>query len=50
MDDLRETEKEKLCSQDDARKASEQLQSMTDDLVAKITEAGNAKEADVLEV
>ena len=50
MDDLREVEKEKLCSQDEAKKSSDDLQSLTDDLVVKVTESGKAKEADVLEI
>ena len=50
MDDLREAEKEKLCSQDEARRGSDDLQSLTDEFVEKITETGKLKEADVLEV
>ena len=50
LDDLREVEKEKLCSQDEAKKASDDLQSLTDDLVLKVTESGKTKEADVLEI
>lgn len=50
MDDLRQAEKEKLCSQDEARKGSDDLQSLTDEFVEKITQTGKLKEADVLEV
>lgn len=50
MDDLRQAEKEKLCSQDEARKGSDDLQSLTDEFVDKISEMGKLKEADVLEV
>ena len=50
MDDLRQAEKEKLCSQDEARRGSDELQLLTDDFVEKITGTGKLKEADVLEV
>ena len=50
MDDLRQAETEKLCSQDEARKGSDELQSLTDEFVEKITQTGKLKEADVLEV
>ena len=50
MEDLRQAEKEKLCSQDEARRGSDDLQSLTDEFVEKITGTGKQKEADVLEV
>ena len=51
MDDLLSSrDGEKLCSQDEARKGSDELQSLTDEFVEKITQTGKLKEADVLEV
>ena len=50
MDDLREAEKEKLCSEDQVHKGSTDLQAMTDQRMEEIGEIGKVKEADVLEV
>ena len=50
MDDLREAENEKLCSEDQLRKGSADLQTMTDQRIGEIAEIGKVKEVDVLEV
>jgi ribosome recycling factor len=50
QDDIREAEKEKMCSQDDAHKALDRLQEITDSKAVLAEEAGERKEAEVLEV
>ncbi len=50
QDDIRETEHEKMCSQDEARRAQQQLQEVTDSRILKIDEVGDRKEEEVLEV
>lgn len=48
--DLREFEKEKLISEDDLEKAEEELQKLTDHMVADIDSIGQRKEKDIMEV
>ncbi len=50
QDDIREAEHEKMCSQDEAHRALQRLQEITDAKILKIGEAGSLKEEDVLEV
>jgi ribosome recycling factor len=50
QDDVREAEKEKMCSQDDAHRALEKLQEITDAKIIKAEAAGDLKEVEVLEV
>ena len=50
LEDLREAEKEKLCSQDDAHRATNELQHITDRMIEKFSQVGRDKERDVLEV
>lgn len=48
--DLREFEKEKLISEDDLKKAEEELQKMTDKFVQQIDGIGQHKEKEIMEV
>lgn len=48
--DLREFEKEKLISEDDLENAEEELQKLTDHMVADIDSIGHRKEKDIMEV
>lgn len=48
--DLREFESEKLISEDDLKRAEENIQKLTDEYVEKINEAGEEKENEILEV
>lgn len=48
--DLREFEKEKLISEDDLENAEEELQKLTDRMVADIDSIGQRKEKDIMEV
>ena len=50
LDSLRKLEKGKSISQDQNRRAQEQLQKMTDGHSKQIDEAGSAKEAEILQV
>lgn len=50
MDDLKKQEKEKIISEDEQRKQSEQVQKLTDDFVKKVDEMLAAKEKDILSV
>lgn len=50
LEHIRKAEKEKLCSQDEARKAGHDLQRITDEMIEKIAQAGAEKEKDVLEI
>jgi len=49
-DKIKKLEKEKEISEDESKKAQEQIQKLTDDHVAKIDEAFKIKEADILKV
>ena len=50
LESLRKLEKEKSISQDDGRRAQEQLQKTTDGFTKQIDEMGSAKEAEILQV
>ncbi len=50
MKDLREFEKEKLISEDDLKKAEEELQKLTDKMVQQVDQVGERKEKEILEV
>jgi len=48
--DIKELQKEKEISEDEERKASDEIQKITDKYIAKIEEAFTAKEADLKEI
>lgn len=48
--DLREFEKERLISEDELKKAEEDLQKLTDRITQQIDMIGNAKEKEIMEV
>lgn len=48
--DLREFEKEKMISEDDLKKAEEELQKLTDRFVQQIDSTGQHKEKEIMEV
>lgn len=48
--DLREFEKERLISEDELKKAEEELQKLTDRITQQIDMIGNAKEKEIMEV
>ena len=50
LESLRKLEKEKSISQDDGRRAQDQLQKHTDGHTKQIDETGSAKEAEILQV
>src|SRR5512141_2738300 len=50
MKDLREFEKEKLISEDDLKKAEEELQKLTDRFVQQVDMIGHHKEKEIMEV
>jgi ribosome recycling factor len=50
LENLRKLEKDKSISQDDGRRAQDQLQKTTDGFTKKIDETGSAKEAEILQV
>ena len=50
LETLRKLEKDKLVSQDENRRAQDQLQKTTDGHTKQIDETGSAKEADILQV
>lgn len=50
MKDLREFEKEKLISEDDLKKAEEELQKLTDKYVEQVDTVGYHKEREIMEV
>ena len=50
LETLRRLEKEKSISQDENRRAQDQLQKTTDGHTKQIDETGSAKEADILQV
>lgn len=48
--DLREFEKEKLISEDELKKAEEELQKLTDRIIQQIDMVGHTKEKEIMEV
>lgn len=48
--DLRDFEKEKMISEDDARYGEAEVQKLTDDHITRIDEISKAKETDIMEV
>jgi len=48
--DLREFESEKLISEDDLKRAEEEIQKITDEYISKVNDAGEEKEKEILEV
>lgn len=48
--DLREFEKEKMISEDDLKKAEEELQKLTDKFIEQVDSVGNHKEKEIMEV
>jgi ribosome recycling factor len=50
MDELRKLEKDKELSQDELKRALEQLQKLTDGFIAGIDQVGQDKEAELEEV
>jgi ribosome recycling factor len=50
QDDIREAEHEKICSQDQARKAQEDLQALTDGKIERLGVIGDRKQEEILEV
>lgn len=50
MKDLREFEKEKMISEDDLKKAEEELQKLTDKMIQVVDGIGEKKEKEILEV
>ena len=50
MKDLREFEKEKMISEDDLKKAEEELQKLTDRFVQQVDAVGQHKEKEIMEV
>ncbi len=50
IEKLRQSEKDKLISQDQCTRASEQLQKLTDNFVDKINNIGQTKEKEIMEV
>jgi ribosome recycling factor len=48
--DLREYEKEKLISEDDLKRAEDELQKVTDKFIEEIEYVGNRKNAEIMEV
>jgi len=49
-DKIKKLEKEKEISEDESKKAQEQIQKLTDEHIAKVEEAFKVKEADILKV
>lgn len=49
-DKIKKLEKEKEISEDESKKAQEQIQKITDEHIAKVEEAFKVKEADILKV
>lgn len=49
-DDVRDLEKEKLISEDEAKRAQERLQRMTDSMIVEVDQTGQKKEEEILEV
>ncbi len=50
IEDVREFEKEKLISEDDAKRGQENVQKLTDKYIEEIEGAGKRKEAEIMEV
>jgi len=50
LDDIKQLEHEKLISENDQRRAQEQLQTLTDKYIREAEQVGAAKEAEVMEV
>jgi len=50
IEKLRQAEKNKEISQDQYTRASEQLQKLTDNFIDKVSDIGQAKEAEIMEV
>jgi ribosome recycling factor len=50
LDDIKQLEHEKLISENDQRRAQEQLQTLTDKYIREADHVGAAKEAEVMEV
>ena len=50
LDDIKQLEHEKLISENDQRRAQEQLQTLTDKYIREAEHVGAAKEAEVMEV
>lgn len=48
--DLKEIEKEKLCSEDELKRAEEELQKITDHFIEEIESVGERKTAEIMEV
>ena len=48
--DLREFEKEKMISEDDLKKAEEELQKLTDKFIEQVDSVGHHKEKEIMEV
>lgn len=49
-DKIKKLEKEKELSEDESKKAQDQIQKITDEFIAKVDETFKAKEADILKV
>ncbi len=50
LKDLREFEHEKMISEDDLKKGEEELQKLTDKMIAQIDEIGTRKQKEIMEV
>lgn len=50
LKDLREFEDEKMISEDDLKKGEEELQKLTDKIIAQIEDIGKRKEKEIMEV
>jgi len=50
LNDLKKLEKDKAMSQDDQKRAQDQLQKLTDRFIAEIEQIGKAKEAELTEI
>jgi ribosome recycling factor len=50
LEDLKKLEKDKEISQDEHKRASDQLQKLTDGFIASMDQAGKEKEAELMEV
>lgn len=49
-DDIKEFEKEREISEDDAKRGQEKVQELTDDFIKRIDELSKAKEKDIMEI
>jgi ribosome recycling factor len=50
IDDLREMEKEKIISEDENKRAQDEMQKLTDKYIREVDDAGKRKEAEIMEV